>query len=264
MKPDRVAVVTGASCGIGEAAARRLTAEGYTVYGISRRGIAPPGVISLTCDVTDAAAVAETVEQILSLAGRIDCALLAAGCGISGAVEYISPEEAERQMAVNFSGVDNCLRALTPALRQSRGRVLVISSVAAVFPIPFQAHYAAGKAALNSFIRAYSIEVSPFGISAGCLMLGDCSTGFTAARQKCTAGDELYGGRIGRSVAAMERSELHGSSPDKIAERIFRLFGKRRLPSLSTAGADYRLLVFFSRILPIRLQNYILSKLYGR
>ncbi len=263
MKDKRVVFVTGASFGIGAAAAKALVKEGYTVYGLSRRGTAPDGVTPLACDVSDPLAVQRAVDEVLLREGRIDHALLSAGCGISGAVEFISPTEAERQMAVNFSGVDNALRSLTPALRQSRGRVLIISSVAAVFPIPFQAHYAAGKAALNSFVRAYGIEVSPFGIQAGCLMLGDCATGFTDARQKSLVGDALYGGRIEGGVRSMERSERRGTRPEKIAKKIVRLMKKRRLPSLCTAGLDYKLLVFLSKILPIRLQNFILSRLYG-
>ena len=263
MKDKRVVFVTGASFGIGAAACKAFVKEGYTVYGLSRRGTAPSGVTPFSCDVTDPFAVQKAVDEVLLREGRIDLALLSAGCGISGAVEFIRPDDAERQMAVNFSGVDNALRALTPALRQSRGRVLVISSVAAVFPIPFQAHYAAGKAALNSFVRAYGIEVAPFGIQAGCLMLGDCATGFTDARQKSLVGNELYGGRIEGGVRSMERSERRGTKPERIAKKILRLMKKRRLPTLCTAGLDYKLLVLLSRILPIRLQNFILSKLYG-
>ncbi len=263
MKRKGVVFVTGASFGIGEAACKALLKSGYRVYGLSRRGSAPMGVVPLSCDVCDPLAVQKAVDEVLLREGRIDCALLSAGCGISGAVEFIRPDDAERQMAVNFLGVDNCLRSLTPALRQSRGRVLVISSVAAVFPIPFQAHYAAGKAALNSFVRAYGIEVAPFGIQAGCLMLGDCATGFTDARQKSLVGNTLYGGRIESGVRSMERSERRGTPPERIAKKILRLIGKRRLPTLCTAGLSYKLLVFLSRILPIRLQNFILSKLYG-
>lgn len=258
---SKVVVITGASGGIGAACAAGLSRKNR-VYAISRSGRAPEGCFPVVCDVTDAGAFRAAVREIAGKEGRIDAAILCAGYGISGAVEFIPPEEVGQQFAVNLFGVDNALRALTPWLRESRGRVLAVSSAAAVFPIPFQAHYAASKAAVNVLMRAYGIEVRPFGIEAGAVMLGDCATGFTAARKKCEEGDELYGGRISSGVAAMERDERKGASAEKVAGKIVKILSARRLPSVKTVGASYRFLVFLSRILPTRLQDMVLSRLY--
>ncbi len=258
----KVVIVTGASSGIGAAAAAALLSSGFTVYGISRSGGVPEGAHGITADVTDAAALAAAIETVHRETGRIDAALLCAGYGISGAVEFTDPAQAKRQFDVNFFGVFHALRALTPYLRESRGRVVAVSSAAAVFPIPFQSFYAAGKAALNSLMRAYAMETAPFGIQAGAVMLGDVATGFTAARKKSYEGDELYGGRISNGVAAMERDERGGASPASIAGALCRLLTRRRLPPLSVCGASYRALVFLSRLLPVSLQNTILSRMY--
>ena len=260
--PSKVAVITGASCGIGAALASLLAARGLTVYGLSRRGTAPEGVRPVAVDVTDAAATQAAIDAILAETGQIDYAVLAAGAGIAGAVEHIPEDAAARQVAVNLLGVDNCLRALTPALRASRGRVLAIGSVAGVFPIPFQAHYSATKAAVEALVRAYGNEVRPFGIKAGVAMLGDTRTGFTAARTTFTEGDETYGGRITKSVARMAHDEENGASPERVARVLaHRLLG--HMPPRFTVGASYRLLVMLDRLLPVSAVEKILSMLYG-
>lgn len=261
--PNKVAVITGASCGIGAALATELLSRGLTVYGISRRGTTPPGVHPISADVTDTAAVSEAVAAILRDAGRIDIAVLAAGSGIAGALEHIPEDAAARQVSVNLLGVDNCLRALTPALRESRGRVLAIGSVAGVFPIPFQAHYSATKAAVESLVRAYGNETRPFGIRAAVAMLGDTSTGFTAARRTFCEGDDCYGGRISQSVARMAHDEEHGARPERVARVLARRLLARRLPHRFTVGFSYRMLVLLDRLLPTGLVDRILFHLYG-
>lgn len=259
----KVALITGASCGIGAALAAELVSRGLTVYGLSRRGTAPEGVRPMAVDVTDAEAVRKAVGAILCEAGQIDLAVLAAGCGIAGALEHIPEAAAALQVSVNLLGVDNCLRALTPPLRETHGRILAIGSVAGVFPIPFQAHYSATKAAVESLLRAYGNEVRPFGISVGVAMLGDTCTGFTAARRTYGAEDGVYGGRVAESVARMARDEENGASPAGVARVLSRRLLGRRLPRRFTVGAGYRLLVLLDRLLPVGLVDRILSLLYG-
>lgn len=89
--------------------------------------------------------------------------------------------------------------------QQGSGRIVNLSSVAAPAAIPFQTYYSVSKAAINDFTLATANEVRPFGITVCAVMPGDICTGFTDARQKIPAGDEIYGGRISRSVAGMEK-----------------------------------------------------------
>ncbi len=259
---SKVVVITGASSGIGAALGSLLAKEGYTVYGLSRRGTAPEGVKPLSCDVTDASSLRSAIDTVLREATRIDIAVLCAGCGIAGAVSHLPEDEVKRQMDVNLLGAGNCLAALTPALRESGGRVLAIGSVAGVFPIPFQAHYSAGKAALESLIRAYAGEVAPLGIEAGIALLGDASTGFTASRTTYLFGDELYGGRIAGSVGKMAHDEERGASPEAIARALYRRMRRRRLPRRFTVGLGYRALVLLDRLLPARWVDAIVARLY--
>ena len=209
-----VAVITGGSSGIGLNAARALRDRGLNVYELSRRAEnAEPGVTHLQADVTDETQVNAAVAEILRREGRIDILINNAGFGISGAIEFTPPQEARRQFDVNFFGMVNMNRAVLPVMRQQGGgRIVNMSSVAAPIAIPFQAYYSASKAAVRTYSLALASEVRPFGIEVCVIMPGDIATGFTAARRKSCGGDDVYNGRIARSVAVMEHDERTGMS----------------------------------------------------
>ena len=190
-------LITGGSSGIGLETAKALRSAGATVYEMSRRSSSVEGVTHITGDVTNRGDCATAVEQVVSERGGIDILVLCAGFGISGAVEFTKPEDAHRQLEVNFFGAVNAAMAALPLMRKTgRGRIVIISSVAGAIPIPFQAFYSVSKAALNSFAGALRNEVRPYGIDVCAIMPGDISTGFTAARVKEQSGDREYDGRI--------------------------------------------------------------------
>ena len=124
----KVAIVTGGTSGIGLATARALTAGGYIVYTFSRRG---GQARDLSVDVTDEAAVASAVGQVVAAEGRLDLVVNCAGFGISGAVEFTETADAMRLFDVNFFGMVRVNRAALPHLRATGGRIINVSSVAA-------------------------------------------------------------------------------------------------------------------------------------
>ena len=213
---EKVCVISGASGGIGRAVAERLTADGYRVYDLSRHPNAEGIAGGIRCDVTDAASVKEAVARVIREAEHLDVVIANAGYGISGAAEFTEEEDALRQFDVNFFGAYRLIREAMPHLRARGGKVLAVSSAAAVFAIPFQSFYSASKSALATWIAALANEVGDHGVSAGFVLLGDVKTGFTAARKKTHAGREVYGDTIDRSVARMEKDETEGMSPESI------------------------------------------------
>ncbi|MBR4940410.1 MAG: SDR family NAD(P)-dependent oxidoreductase [Clostridia bacterium] len=261
---NKVALVTGAGSGIGAAAAALLAQNGWSVWGLSRRGLAPDGVKPISADVTDEKSLSGALELIADSDGRLDLLVNCAGSGISGAVEFTAPDLARSQLEVNLFGTANLCRLALPLLRETRGMILNVSSVAGVLPIPFQTWYSASKAALNSFSAALANEVRPFGVRVCAVMPGDVKTGFTAARQKNPEGDNAYSGRISRSVSKMEADEQKGMSPGVIAKKILRLSRKKRLPPRVTVGFGYTALVVLADILPSAAVNLILYGLYAK
>ena len=261
---NKTAVVTGASSGIGFAAAGELFKNGCKVYGLSRTDKPQDGVTHIKCDVTDENSVKSSVGEVLKAEGRIDILVCCAGMGISGAVEFTKPEDSCRQIDVNLFGTDRAVRAVLPTMRsQGVGRIVLISSVAAVTPIPFQTWYSATKAAVNSYAMALANEVRPYGIGVAVVMPGDINTGFTATRKKSSDGDKEYGGRIERSVSRMEKDEKSGLSAEFAGKTVAKAALSKRPKMFRSTGLKYSLACTAVKIVPARLLRWALYKIYA-
>ncbi len=261
---QKICVITGGSSGIGLCTALEMKAKGYEVFDISRRREGTAGINHISADVTDEKRINEAVSYIIDKAGRIDVLINNAGFGISGAVEFTETADARKQFDVNFFGMVNMNRAVIPFMRRAGGgRIVNISSVAAPIAIPFQAYYSAAKAAINSYTMALINEVRPYGISVCAVQPGDICTGFTGAREKSYAGDEIYSGRISRSVAVMEHDEQNGMKPETAAHLIATVASAKKVRPVYTIGFKYRLFCALVKILPAGLVSYIVGRIYG-
>ena len=261
---QKICVITGGSSGIGLCTALKMKAKGYEVFEISRRREGATGINHISADVTDEERINEAVSYIIDKAGRIDVLINNAGFGISGAVEFTETADARKQFDVNFFGMVNMNRAVIPFMRRAGGgRIVNISSVAAPIAIPFQAYYSAAKAAINSYTMALINEVRPYGISVCAVQPGDICTGFTGAREKSYAGDEIYSGRISRSVAVMEHDEQNGMKPETAAHLIATVASAKKVRPVYTIGFKYRLFCALVKILPAGLVSYIVGRIYG-
>ena len=155
---QQIVLLTGASAGIGKATAEMLMQHGNKVYGASRRGgtaqKAPHGsgeIIPVIMDVNNEDQILAVINRIVAENGKLDVLICNAGNGIAGAIEDTSVDEARYQFETNFFGVYKTIQASLPVFRtQGYGKIITISSVAGVIPIPFQALYSSVK--LNSFL----------------------------------------------------------------------------------------------------------------
>ena len=164
-----VAIVTGATAGIGAATAGALHAAGYRVFGTYRKLPATkmPGIDYVACDVTNDLAVDAAVREVLAKAGRIDLLVNNAGVGLVGAAEESSLEQAKSVFDVNLFGVIRMTNAVLPAMRQQRsGRIINLSSVMGLIPSPFMALYSSSKHAVEGYSQALDHEIRGSGIRA--------------------------------------------------------------------------------------------------
>lgn len=165
-----VALVTGASSGMGKDFTLRLIAEGYVVYGAARRvermdDIRAAGGIALRMDVTDDASMVDAIERIAREQGRIDVLINNAGYGQLGALEDVPIPEGRRQFDVNLFGAARLTQLCLPHMRARRfGKIFNISSIGGKFSLPLAGWYHASKFALEAYSDALRNEVRRFGI----------------------------------------------------------------------------------------------------
>ncbi len=260
---NRTLVISGGSSGIGKATASLFAERGWRVFELSRHGASAEGITHVDCDVTSEESCRAAITQVLAQTERIDVVISNAGFGISGSVEFTDMKEAARQMDVNFLGAVRLTQAVLPQLRQQRsGRIIYTSSVAAILSVPYQSFYSASKAAINALALALANEVREFGISVSVMMPGDVSTGFTDARAKTHAGEEVYT-HAAQAVHSMEKDERAGMQPIQMAKLFYHIATCRSPRPQYVGGFVYRVFCFLDRILPKRMVNWIEGAMYS-
>lgn len=260
-----VALITGGSSGIGKAVAVELEKKGCIVYEISRHGSSKENINHITADVTNEELVFSEVSKLIEKEGHINLLVNCAGFGIAGAIEFTELADAKRQFDVNFFGMVNITKAVLPYMRKARGgRIINISSIAAIAHIPFQAFYSASKAAIDSYSCALANEVKPFGITVASIQPGDIHTGFTSSRKLSLCGDDTYNNRISNSIKKMELDEKNGMSSTKAASYIIKIALKKKIKPLYSMGFKNELLCFLIKIFPSSIKNRIIYKLYAK
>lgn len=259
----QVVLITGASKGIGRKTAEVFRAHGYEVYDLSRSGSDADGIHAIHCDVSVPEDVDRAVAEVLGRAGRIDVVVSNAGFGISGSVEGHAYDAIKRQIDVNFLGAAYVAKAVLPAIRESGGRILFLSSVAACVPIPFQALYSATKAAVMTLAMALDNELMGSGARSVALLPGDLRTNFTRARVKNRNEADFYAARVTHSVEKMEHDEENGMDPIVVAERLYALATAKNPKAISSVGFLYRTALVLAKGLPVRWQQWIIARLYA-
>src|SRR3954471_18794316 len=220
----RVALVTGASSGIGEAAAHALLGEGFTVYGTSRRAVAGEergGVVFLPLDVTDEQSVTGAVREVLSRSGRIDVLVNNAGLGIAGAAEESSIEQAQALFDTNLFGSIRMTRTVLPKMReQGSGRIINISSVLGLVPAPFSALYSATKHAIEGYSESLDHEVREHGVRVLLVEPAYTRTSFDANSIPADKPLAVYAGRREVLDALIAEAIRGGDEPSVVADAI--------------------------------------------
>jgi NAD(P)-dependent dehydrogenase (short-subunit alcohol dehydrogenase family) len=197
-RSPRIVLITGATDGLGRAAALLLAERGYRVFAAGRStekrahldALAREKKLaleSIELDVCDDYSVRQAVAQVLNKAGAIDVLINNAGVGYMGSVEDLRVEDWQRQFDTNLFGVLRVTQAVLPGMReQRRGRIVMMSSVAGLISAPVQGAYSSSKHALEALSNALRYEVYPFGIDVVLIEPGYIVTGIQRAALELT------------------------------------------------------------------------------
>lgn len=264
---SQVILITGASSGLGKAAADFLSSQGHIVYGTSRK---PSGEKlpwkPISMDVTNQQSVESAVNEVIAKEGHIDVLLNNAGMGIGGALENFSGPEVQKQFDTNFFGMARMVSAVLPSMRARKsGKIINISSIGGLMGLPFQGQYSAAKFAVEGYSEALSMELKPFNIKVVVVNPGDFKTGFTSSRifTEIDSKGGNYDVNFKKAVAIMEKDEQGGSNPVILARTIAKIIRSKNPNFRYIVGRfDQRLIARLKPFLPNALVAWILRDHY--
>ena len=236
----KIALITGASSGIGEATAKRLSQAGFKVYGTSRRGpqAGPREFEMLALDVTSDASVEAAVASVMKLEGRIDLLVNNAGFGVApGGAEESSIEQAQAIFDTNFFGTVRMTRAVLPHMRAQRsGRLINISSVLGFLPMPYGALYAATKHAVEGYSESLDHELRNWGIRSVVVEPAYTNTPFDANLLQPDTKLDAYQEVRTAVTHRVQETMATAPGPDIVAETILKAAQAQKPKLRYTAG----------------------------
>lgn len=261
-----IALVTGASSGIGLVTAQSLVRAGYRVFGTSRKAVQSPsaGITMLVCDVTDEASVKRLVDDVVLQAGRIDLVINNAGVGLLGAAEESTIEQAQRLFDVNVFGVARVVNAVLPVMRNQRsGRIVNMSSILGLIPSPFNAYYASTKHAIEGYSESVDHEVRRFGIRVVVVEPGVTRTAFEENLSRVDRPMAIYAEDRSRSEGLMRQWVDAGDAPQVVADTVVKAATDAKPRLRYSAGKQSHQVRTLRRYLPERFVDKAFRKFNG-
>jgi NAD(P)-dependent dehydrogenase (short-subunit alcohol dehydrogenase family) len=262
----KVAIVTGASSGIGKATAEALARAGFTVFGTSRRVNAdgPKQVTMLICDVTDDSSVTQLVSDVLSRTGRIDLLINNAGLGNIGGAEEFSIGQVRALFDVNLFGVVRMTNAVLPPMRKAGGgQIINISSVLGFIPSPYAAYYSATKHAVEGYSESLDHETRAFNVRVTLIEPAFTRTSFDQGALKPDVEMKEYDeARAGASKLIREAVAI-GDPPEVVADAVVMAATAARPKRRYPAGKAAKQLTFARRFVPAGMFEKSLRKQFG-
>jgi short-subunit dehydrogenase len=263
----KTAFITGASTGIGQAAALALSRAGYRVIGTSRK--AQPGEIRgglrmIACDVTSDESVAAAVAEAHAELGHIDLLVNNAGFGIAGAAEESSIAQVRSLYDTNVLGVVRVTSAVLPIMRaQGSGRILNVGSGLGLVPAPFNAHYSGTKHALEGYSESLDHEVRGFGIRVAVIEPATTRTSFESSTFPPDRPLQAYDASRAGYLLAYERAMAAADTAESVAETIVKAASDRKPLLRYPSGKAARQVSFARRFLPRSLFDKVLRSQFG-
>ena len=265
-----VALVTGASSGIGFEIAKHLKRHGFNVYAGARRvakmnALDDIGIHTMYLDVTDSDSITAAVSQIDVDEGRLDVLVNNAGYGLFGALEEVPLEKAKAQFDVNVFGLSEMTKQVLPLMRRQRaGRVINVSSVAGKTAAPLGNWYGASKYAVEGLSDNLRLELANFGIDVVVIEPGATTSAWAA-----TAGDQLasvaqngpYTKLSAEAAAFLKTIAAFGSDPALISRAVVQAATARRPKTRYVPGAAAKAEVFGRWLLSDRMMDSAIRQL---
>lgn len=277
---NKTILITGCSTGFGRALVSRLLERNHIVIATLRNAKARPNIFSqelekypgllhvLSLDVTNEKERQETFEFVKTRLGQLDVLINNAGYGLFGALEDVSESQLRQQMEVNYFGLVFLTRQLLPLLRQARGRILNISSVAGTFGIPLASPYCSSKFAVEGLSESLYYELKPFGVQVCLVEPGRHRTNFSrnmAWGEKSSNPASPYSRQTENYLRRQEKLGERSVIPqENVVKIIAGLCEAPSIPLRVAVGKDARLVNLLKTLLPQRLRTALFSAIWKK
>lgn len=263
---DRTALVTGASSGIGKATAAALAVRGYRVIGTSRNPQSlsaeqrAPGVEYVALDLTDD----DSIESLAELLAGVDVLVNNAGESQSGPFEELPADALRRLFQINVLGPVRLSQLALPGMRErGYGRVVMVGSMLASFPLAYRSSYVASKAAIKGFSNGARHELSPYGVWLTTVEPGSISTGISERRTKYIRPDSPHRGEFEKMLAALNRNERAGTTAEQVAATIVTAIEAERPKARYAVGSNAPVVFALRRLMPGALVEKVVHRRHG-
>lgn len=262
MNKNKVALITGASSGIGKETAKMLAEAGFKVYAAARRtdrmrDLTSSGIELLSMDVTDDASMQNGIDTIINTTGHIDVLVNNAGYGSYGALEDVPMAEARYQFEVNVFGLARLTQLVLPYMRaQKSGKIINVSSIGGKIGEPHGSWYHATKFAVEGLSDSLRMELKEFGIDVVVVEPGAIKTEWASiARDKMlqTSGNTAYSTLTQKHAAMFAKADKMGSNPGVIARTIKKAATSAHPKTRYIAGSGAHPILFAKKILSDRM-----------
>jgi len=268
--PPRTALVTGATSGIGWATAKLLVERGHTVIGTSRNPAKIPaedkieGVRYRALDLCDVDTIHGFLGSLHTEAIKVDILVNNAGESQSGPLEEIPLEALQRIMNLNVLGPVHLTQALLPGMRErGYGRVVMVGSMLASFPLAFRSSYVASKAALKGFATAARYEMAPYGVWLTTVEPGSVKTGISQRRTKYISEGSPHAPAFRKMLKVLDGNEREGTTAGRVARTILEAIESDHPAPLYAVGSNAPAVFALRRALPRSAVEAIVNRAYG-
>jgi NAD(P)-dependent dehydrogenase (short-subunit alcohol dehydrogenase family) len=264
--------VTGASSGIGKAAAMKFWKWGYTVHAAARRlhamkDIEAKGAMLRQVDLRQSAEINAFVSDVIAASGRVDVLVNSAGYGCYGAAEDVPMAAAKEQLEVNLFAVAQIIQAVLPVMRKQRsGKILNISPTGGKSALPLGGWYHASKFALEGLSDSLRGEVRPFGIDVVVVEPGGVKTewgGISVENMMQASGNGPYRVMVERfrDTVAAKQDESMSASPEEIGALIARIAETRKPKARYVAPFHAKMILFMNWLLCVKAADWVTGKM---
>jgi short-subunit dehydrogenase len=262
----RTVVVTGASSGIGQVTAAAFAERGCRVIGTSRdpdtvpEAARRPGIEFRALDLADPT----SIDSFGAGLGAVDVLVNNAGESQSGPLEELPAEAVSRLFQTNVFGHVRLTQLVLPGMRErGHGRVVMIGSMLASFPVAFRSSYVASKAALKGFATAARLELSPHGVWITTVEPGSVHTGIAERRVRYLAEDSVFGPDCDTVIASLDQKEAAGIAPERVARTIVLAAESRRPKPCYAVGNRAPLVFALRRLAPRSVLETMIARSFG-